>query len=586
VPERLHTTPTWVRLVLVVACLGAVVTAALVVGPASSVGQTSQRVVTAEKGVVQSTVSGSGTLQPATHVDVNFKNPGTLTQLYVSAGQHVFQGELLAQIDPQAAEAAVEQAQANLATAQAKLEQVQSTPATSSTAASTSTASAASASTASASAAESVADASAPSLATEATWHPRSAPPARAAAASASAGNGASSARPVRRSRPSSGEQKRSPSTTASSSSGPRVPSSPASRGRSAPTTGSGASASSNRPASGVSASGAPSASSSAAQTTTPAQQAANLVSAQAALDGDQLALRTAQESLAATKLYAPSDGTVASVANVSPGDPVSGAANSAAGNSASSAANGSGAGSSAGASSGSAGAGSGSAGAGAGAGSSGASGNANSSTGSSGSALIVIVNMGAMNLVVPFNESDISKLQVGQPATVTVNALPDSQFAARVTSIATLSSSNGGVVSYDVTFALDQLDPSLRPGMTASAQVVTSSAAGAVSVPSMAISRIGGQSTVTVLRNGKDVVRPVVTGVAGDSDTQIISGLNVGEQVAIRTATNLGSTGTSATGGFGARGLGGGLSGGGGLGGGGLGGGGLGGGGLARGGG
>jgi multidrug efflux pump subunit AcrA (membrane-fusion protein) len=83
---------------------------------------------------------------------------------------------------------------------------------------------------------------------------------------------------------------------------------------------------------------------------------------------------------------------------------------------------------------------------------------------------------------------------------------------------------------------------------MTASAQLIVSQAQGAVSLPSAAISRSGGQTTVTVVRGGKDVVQPVVTGIVGDSATQIVSGLTAGEQVAIATATNLG--GSAAAGG------------------------------------
>src|SRR5271155_3240206 len=83
---------------------------------------------------------------------------------------------------------------------------------------------------------------------------------------------------------------------------------------------------------------------------------------------------------------------------------------------------------------------------------------------------------------------------------------------------------------------------------MSATASVGGSPAEGAVSVPSTAISRTGGQSTVTVLRNGKDVVTPVTTGVVGDSTTQILSGVTSGEQIVIVTRSNLGSSSGTAS--------------------------------------
>ncbi len=197
--------------------------------------------------------------------------------------------------------------------------------------------------------------------------------------------------------------------------------------------------------------------------------------------------------------------------------------------------------------SSSSASSGTGGAGAGLGGGGSSASGGS-ASGGSSSSAFIVLVDLSGMDLVVPFSESDVTKISVGQPATVTVNALPDSELAAHVTSISTLSTTNASVVSYDVTFHLDQLEPGIKPGMTASAQVVIEQAVGAISVPSSAITG----STVIVRRNGKDVTQPVVTGIVGDTTTQVISGLQVGDQIVIRTVSGLGSSATGAAGGLG----------------------------------
>jgi len=89
------------------------------------------------------------------------------------------------------------------------------------------------------------------------------------------------------------------------------------------------------------------------------------------------------------------------------------------------------------------------------------------------------------------------------------------------------------------------------------------------VNVPTSAIS--GG--SVTVVQNGKQVRRRVVTGLAGNSSTIILSGLHAGEKIALPIATS--TTSSSKTGASGRSGFGGGGLGGGGLGGGGLGGGG-----------
>jgi len=171
------------------------------------------------------------------------------------------------------------------------------------------------------------------------------------------------------------------------------------------------------------------------------------------------------------------------------------------------------------------------------------------------------------MHLVVALSESEIGNVTVGQIATVTVEALNGRKLAAHVIEVATLSTSSSGVVSYDVTFELDQMADDLRPGMSATAEVVVKQAEG-VSVPTSAISA----GSVTVVRGAKHVRQPVVTGLAGNTSTIVLSGLKAGETVVLpaavstSSATSLTSRLSRLTGGGGGGGLaGGGLGGGGG---------------------
>jgi hypothetical protein len=166
----------------------------------------------------------------------------------------------------------------------------------------------------------------------------------------------------------------------------------------------------------------------------------------------------------------------------------------------------------------------------------------------------------------VAFSESDINKLAVGQPATVSLDALAGVQLAAHVSSIALVATTSSSVVSYDATLTLDQNDSRVKPGMSASASVITGQASG-VTVPNAAVTGSGSLGTVTLVKNGKDVTQQVVVGLRGDSRTQIISGVSAGDQLVITIALpSLSST----TSGSGSGTLGGGLGGLGGLGGGG----------------
>lgn len=284
---------------------------------------------------------------------------------------------------------------------------------------------------------------------------------------------------------------------------------------------------------------GEPSTSSSKA-TVSPATRAANLASARAAVRSDRLTVQSDEQSVQDTKLYAPDSGTIAALSG-QVGEEVSATGTTRATSSAASSSS-----SATGAST-------------PGGGSSARSGAAAAtSSASSSSPFAVLSDLSSMELVVPLSESEIGNVRVGQIATVTIEALASHKVAAHVSEVAILSTSNSGVVSYNVTFRLDQAEAGLKPGMSATAEVVVKQAQG-VNVPTSAVS--GGAATV--LQSGKQVRRRVVTGLTGNSTTIVLSGLRAGETVVLPTTTTSGTTSTSSLRGRGL-GSGGGLSGGG----------------------
>ncbi len=157
------------------------------------------------------------------------------------------------------------------------------------------------------------------------------------------------------------------------------------------------------------------------------------------------------------------------------------------------------------------------------------------------------------MTMTVALSESSISQVHVGQPATITMDALTGVELASHVTAISTVGTTSSGVVSYNATLTPDQSDPRIKPGMSASASVVVGQAQG-VTVPNQAITGTSSLGTVQVLKNGKTTAQQVIVGLRGDSRTQIISGLSAGQQVVITialpslgssTSTSSGSSGT-----------------------------------------
>ena len=94
----------WLLYLLGVAAIAVAALAVSEIGPPTSSARTSKEIVTAEQGVVQSTVTGSGNVAAGTDVSVNFNTSGTLQDVYVHVGQHVKGGQLLADLDPTAAD--------------------------------------------------------------------------------------------------------------------------------------------------------------------------------------------------------------------------------------------------------------------------------------------------------------------------------------------------------------------------------------------------------------------------------------------------------------------------------------------------
>jgi multidrug efflux pump subunit AcrA (membrane-fusion protein) len=119
----------------VLAGAGLVVAITTVGSPAAA--GSAERTVTVKRGVVQSTVSGSGSLSPANQLDLNFGAAGEVRTIAVKPGQHVSAGQLLATIDPSSAEVDLAEAQATLQSARDALSSASSSGATTAAAATT-----------------------------------------------------------------------------------------------------------------------------------------------------------------------------------------------------------------------------------------------------------------------------------------------------------------------------------------------------------------------------------------------------------------------------------------------------------------
>jgi len=166
------------------------------------------------------------------------------------------------------------------------------------------------------------------------------------------------------------------------------------------------------------------------------------------------------------------------------------------------------------------------------------------------------------MELHVSVDEADVGHVKERQEATFTVDAYPDRNFPARITQVRFGSQTVDGVVTYETVLNVDNSDLSLRPGMTATAEITVKKVRNAILVPNAALrftppikekndpsdrrsilSRLlprrprswskrridatadNKKQRVWTLRDGQLVTITVMTGATNGSMTEVISG-------------------------------------------------------------
>lgn len=96
--------------------------------------------------------------------------------------------------------------------------------------------------------------------------------------------------------------------------------------------------------------------------------------------------------------------------------------------------------------------------------------------------------DLSQMELKVDIDEADIGKVREGQSATFVVDAYPGRSFASKVLRLSNLPKTGTTVVTYQALLSVDNGERVLRPGMTATATVVTSERKDVLSVPNAAL--------------------------------------------------------------------------------------------------
>jgi HlyD family secretion protein len=159
------------------------------------------------------------------------------------------------------------------------------------------------------------------------------------------------------------------------------------------------------------------------------------------------------------------------------------------------------------------------------------------------GTVMFTVGDLSVMQAEIYVDETDVASVSIGQPAVVTLDAMPGVEFASEVSAVGYMPASETDTVSseateFEVILDLVDVDVRLRPGMTASAEITTAVRENVVTCPLQALGKhnIDGKmlDTVFVLDGDRAKVTPVKTGISDGMKTEITEGLEYDQVIIV----------------------------------------------------
>jgi len=149
----------------------------------------------------------------------------------------------------------------------------------------------------------------------------------------------------------------------------------------------------------------------------------------------------------------------------------------------------------------------------------------------------------------ISLNEVDVTKIKIGDKVNLTFDAIDGLNINGQVAEIDLVGTVTQGVVNYNVKINFDNQDDRVKSGMSVNASIVTASKQEVLVVPNSSVKSKGNKYFVNYFSKYPDIIdkngitsatlplsKPVEVGLSDDTNTEIISGLNEGEQIIIRT--------------------------------------------------
>ena len=155
------------------------------------------------------------------------------------------------------------------------------------------------------------------------------------------------------------------------------------------------------------------------------------------------------------------------------------------------------------------------------------------------GAAIAEIPDLTEMRIELKLDEVDRGRLKLGQQLRMRVDAVPEKEFQAEldwISPIAAVLYRGMGLTEkiFPARATLKNLDPRLRPGMSATAEIIIDSQPGMLMIPVRASFVHAGKPAVYVQKGHSFQVRTIQVGKRNENDIVVLSGLRDGESVAL----------------------------------------------------
>ena len=162
-----------------------------------------------------------------------------------------------------------------------------------------------------------------------------------------------------------------------------------------------------------------------------------------------------------------------------------------------------------------------------------------------SGSKGFRIDDLSELFVKVDISEVDINRIDVGQRADLTFDAVSGKTYQGEVTAVSSVGIDTGSGVDFEVTIRIFDVDERVRPGMTAAVNIIVNEINDVLTVPNRAIRLMEGQRIVYLLENGELREVEIEIGASSDVSSEVISGkLKEGDMVVLNPPIILQSNG------------------------------------------